>query len=389
MGLFDIFSPWKKKFDDLIANHLNAVLAFTKNRYTVYKDMRQDHKNLFREYLVLWNKEIYDIVGSGDIETLSNDAKKYIVHNQEFILRLDSTFKKYASKKERVRNLASRFAIGNIFKQTSVSLIGTSDVNVMSEDSCNVILENYELLIEKATELDQQKKQRQKEVKDKLAKKLKARRDKIRAEQQRKEEEKRKAEEEIRKAEEARIAAELRKNIQAKEDASGHTGSSKDVNNTDISKFPYTFGAMVNELDKVKVIGLYFKYKHHGIFERVVKSQIASLVDSTMIVPSEASKIASLVKEFENEVDFFNKVKEVPDRRKKYKKLIRDKGITDQHEGIMYCLYNLSELDAIVIAKAPEPVAASKQSQKIVVPSSEFDVWKQNQEQATLLHHEK
>jgi hypothetical protein len=374
MGLFDFLSPWKKAFDDLASNHRDAVLAFTKNKYTVFNDMRQDHKSLFSEFRNLWYKEISPIVGDGEIENLSNEAKKYLIKNQDYIIRLHTTFKKYASKKERVRNLASRFAIGNVFKQTAVSLIGTSDLNVMSEDSYNVILANYDILVEKAAALDLQKKQRQQEVKDKLAKKIQARREKIRAEKLRIEEEKRKAEEEQRKAEEKR---------KAEVEAKNRAASLVNEEEQSISKFPYSFGAMVTEADKVSVIGLFFKYKHHGIFERVVKSRISSLAESYMIVPTEVSKIKGLIKDFDGEVEFFNKVKEVPDRRKKYKKLIKAKGIIDQHLGIMYCLHNLQELDAVDIAPKAPAANTSSAPKEITVASTEFELWKQSQERAT------
>ena len=404
MGFFDFFNPWKKKFDDLVTNHRQAVLAFTKNRYSVYKDMRQDHKNLFSEYCNLWDNEISAIVGKGDIDSLSKDAKKYLVKNKEYILRLHKTYKKYSTKKERVRNLASRFAVGDIFRQTAVSLLGTSDINIMTEEYFDVILANYNKLIEKATDLKQRKMQRQQEVKEKLAKKIQVRRNKLREELERRVKEQKVEEERIkreRREEEERLMRKIEQERVEQERTKikievervkneqrtpnivcGEIESSLNIY-ADI--FPYEFGSFVTDGDKLDIKRIYSEYKYHGIFNRVIRSKIPSLVNNKTIIPSEVKRIKSLKKDFEREADFFNKIKEVPERKQKYKKLIRNKGFKDQHEGIMYCLHNLRELDALEISSTV-PIQSSvipQRAPKKNTSSSEFELRKRNQDNAT------
>ena len=226
----------------------------------------------------------------------------------------------------------------------------------MTEEDYDTILDNYEYMVKKMTYVQNIKKKKQKELRDRLQKRIQARnqrkkeeREKIIAEKKKKEEEERLKEiiEEVKKR-----RLEALKRVKEAE-------SSGEV-------YPFVFGSDVF-VDSMNIAySLYDHFKYNGIFMRVVHyllpdmHQLPLRFDASIIWKLNDNRDV-----FEKEAKFFSLLDKVPKRKEYYILFIKNKGIKDPHEGIEYCLYNIGELDAFIEATSANNVS--------------FDIWKQNQ----------
>lgn len=336
MAFFDIFIPWKKKYNDFVTNHYDDVLAYINNSYEVYNDMRQDHKTLFNEYQQQYEIEIKYLVDDNSLETLSDDTKKYILKNKEHVLLLSKTFKIYATKKERVILLSKRFSVNNIFNKAAFKFVKKNNIEEMTEEDYDTILDNYEYMVKKMTYVQNIKKKKQQELRDRLQKRIKERKEKLIEEKERIIAERiRKEKEEKKRIEQQKKQEELEKEYQKYEDH--------------LDLYPFTFEKTVKLENKLVAFKLYDKFKDNDIFNRVVLSLFPEKDSSNIILKSKDIKLLNKNREdFDVEVEFFQKKLDDIDLKIFYLPFIKSKGLNDNHGAIMYCLYNMNAFEAFV-----------------------------------------
>lgn len=172
MSIFDIFKPeWKKQFEELVANHKDALEAYIQEKYEVFQDMRVDDRLLFEDYQKTYSSSNY----AHDIESLTDQDKKHLISVKDNIVRLYRSYSKYDTKTKRVASLINRFSYNDVFN----TIFGHSHflgenwtLNTLDEDQLNFILNNYNRLVSLATGKKKEQEKRQAKQKEKLLEKV-------------------------------------------------------------------------------------------------------------------------------------------------------------------------------------------------------------------------
>lgn len=172
MSIFDIFKPeWKKQFEELVANHKDALEAYIQGKYEVFQDMRVDDRLLFEDYQKTYSSSNY----AHDIESLTDQDKKHLISVKDNIVRLYRSYSKYDTKTKRVASLINRFSYNDVFN----TIFGHSHflgenwtLNTLDEDQLDFILNNYNRLVSLATGKKKEQEKRQAKQKEKLLEKV-------------------------------------------------------------------------------------------------------------------------------------------------------------------------------------------------------------------------
>ena len=149
MGFFDFLDfSWKKSFDELLSSNREAVESYIKKRYKIYDDMRPDDKSLIEDYLTSYEKLFLPLTTYIEpIDSISKDAKKYLVERKGEILKLHSAFSKYSTPRKRVLSLYNRFKKDNVFEAVFSEVLGENyNINNLADNQISFILENYQEL---------------------------------------------------------------------------------------------------------------------------------------------------------------------------------------------------------------------------------------------------
>lgn len=160
MSIFDIFKPqWEKRFDDLLENHQKALEAYLKGEYAVYPDMRIDDRLLIKEYMTTYEKATYP----KSIEELTANDKKELVSYSDDIIRVYRAFAKYDTKQKRVKSLMERFQSDNVFNSVfdNNDYLGNNwSVDSLDDFQLDFILDKYQMLVDKASKIKEDKEKR-------------------------------------------------------------------------------------------------------------------------------------------------------------------------------------------------------------------------------------
>ena len=308
MGFFDFLDfSWKKSFDELLSSNREAVESYIKKRYKIYDDMRPDDKSLIEDYLTSYEKLFLPLTTYIEpIDSISKDAKKYLVERKGEILKLHSAFSKYSTPRKRVLSLYNRFKKDNVFEAVFSEVLGENyNINNLEDNQISFILENYQELFVHASVIRDSKVQKQQALKNRL-----------------------------RERSQDRKIAEL---IRRQENSSSEISLSKD--HSEISK-------------KLKSIvdGLLEEYSANGIFSRVYNYLYDDDKSTDSLTDAQYINIIAHRSDFEKEKQFFELISQDTGCESSYKTFLNTKDLHDEHEGILYCLEHFVELQVFSMA---------------------------------------
>lgn len=308
MGFFDFLDfSWKKSFDELLSSNREAVESYIKKRYKIYDDMRPDDKSLIEDYLTSYEKLFLPLTTYIEpIDSISKDAKKYLVERKGEILKLHSAFSKYSTPRKRVLSLYNRFKKDNVFEAVFSEVLGENyNINNLADNQISFILENYQELFVYASVIRDSKVQKQQALKNRL-----------------------------RERSQDRKIAEL---IRRQENSSSEISLSKD--HSEISK-------------KLKSIvdGLLEEYNANGIFARVYNYLYDDDISTDSLTDAQYINIIAHKCDLEKEKQFFELISQDFGCESSYKTFLKSKDLQDDHKGILYCLEHFVELQVFSMA---------------------------------------
>ena len=317
MGLFDLFDfSWKKEFEELLSSNREAVNFYVKKKYKVYEDMRPDDKSLIKDYLQTYDSVFLPLTQYIDpIESLSKEAKKFLIQRKSEVIRLYKSFSKYSTPHKRVLSLYERFKKDNYFDKAFGDYLGENyDINNLSEEQILFILDNQLLPSLYAAEDRDRRNKRLKEQRDKLRERYIDR--------------------------EISSLLKRQKQLLPKEIQLPNKRS----------KLTAKLRSMIDQLAEA--------FSQNGIFQRVCSFHYADFETIESLADSQYIYILVHQEDFEKEKKFFEMAKEESIEEKAYKSYLNSKKLTDNHEGILYCLEHFEEI--------PLFVSASEQDAKFV-----------------------
>lgn len=308
MGLFGFFDhSWKKTFDELLTTNKDAVESYIKKEYKVYKDMRPDDKSIIEDYLKVYDSQFLPLTTYIEpIENISKEAKKFIVQRKNEVIRLYYAYSKYTSPQKRVLSLYTRFRKDGVFDKTFGEYLGEEyDINILDNEQITYILDNYHDLVILATEIREQRIQKQKDLKDRLRKKSQDRR-----------------------------ISEL---IKRQQSLSAEISLANEH-----SELTSKLQTLVEKLS--------VDFESNGIFMRVMKSMYPSLESTSSLTDSQSINILAHKCEMEKEKEFFELIKRDSYDEKKYKAFLKAKNYKDDHEGVIYCHDHYVEFQLFIMS---------------------------------------
>ena len=317
MGFLDLFDfSWKKDFEELLSSNREAVESYVQKRYTVYEDMRPDDKSMIKDYLLTYEKLFLPLTTYiNPIDSISKEAKKFLVKRKSEVIRLYNCFSKYSTPHKRVLSLYERFRKDNCFDRAFGDYLGDNyDINNLSVEQIQFILDNQLLPSLYAADDRNKRNKKQREQRDRLRERSIDREISRLLKQQRQL---------------------LPKQIHLPKDHGKLTAKLKSMN------------AQLAE-----------QYDQNGIFQRVCSFHYADFETIGSWTDSQYIFILAHQEDFEKEKKFFEMAKEESLEEKAYMSFLRSKKLTDDHEGIVYCLEHFEEI--------PLFVSASEQDAKFI-----------------------